>query len=241
MAYTIFRPKRGTAAQWNSANPILKEGEMGIEFPDAGVGTGACRIKFGDGSTPWKDLSYGVAPENYFGGDTDLFIKKTEFTYTNDDITHMKNSVNGNTLAIGQLNEWKTNASNTMEELAGDIENGTVNDSSKLDGLDSSYYKAFLYKAPLTIYGWTGSGPYVQTVNLVKNNPNAPDVTSNSVFVSGPMGQKATTQTTNQNRLKALNTINLGYATLGSNSVTVTCFTKPTADINVFWLIKEVG
>ncbi len=61
MAYAKIRPRRGTATQWETANPILVEGEIGVEVPDDGVGTGTVNIKFGDGVTPWNDLPYGIA------------------------------------------------------------------------------------------------------------------------------------------------------------------------------------
>lgn len=41
--------RRGTAAQWAAANPILGDGEMGIE-KDTGI------IKIGDGVTAWADI-----------------------------------------------------------------------------------------------------------------------------------------------------------------------------------------
>ena len=61
--YSKIRPRRGTAAQWSTVNPVLAYSEMGIEYPDSGIGTGMVKIKFGDGSTPWNDLEYGVNPE----------------------------------------------------------------------------------------------------------------------------------------------------------------------------------
>lgn len=60
MAYVKIRPRRGTKAQWESDNPILSEGEMGIEYPMSGVGTGKINIKLGDGITPWIDLPYAI-------------------------------------------------------------------------------------------------------------------------------------------------------------------------------------
>jgi hypothetical protein len=48
---TIIQHRRGTAAQWTSANPVLAEGELGL-VTDTG------RYKIGDGSTEWVDLSY---------------------------------------------------------------------------------------------------------------------------------------------------------------------------------------
>lgn len=43
--------RRGTAAQWTSANPILAEGEMGVE-------TDTLKVKMGDGVTRWNTLIY---------------------------------------------------------------------------------------------------------------------------------------------------------------------------------------
>jgi hypothetical protein len=44
--------RRGTAAQWTAANPILAQGEMGVE-------TDTGQFKVGDGSTAWNSLAYG--------------------------------------------------------------------------------------------------------------------------------------------------------------------------------------
>src|SRR5262249_32420106 len=47
----VIQLRRDTAAQWTAANPVLAAGEPGLES-DTG------RIKFGDGSTAWRDLAY---------------------------------------------------------------------------------------------------------------------------------------------------------------------------------------
>ena len=48
---TQIQVRRGTAAAWTSANPILAQGEIGYEIDNHG-------IKVGDGSTAWDSLSY---------------------------------------------------------------------------------------------------------------------------------------------------------------------------------------
>lgn len=64
--------KRATAALWNSNNPVLADGEMGIE-------TDTRQFKFGNGITPWTGLSYsggtssggnvdGGVPDSVYGG-----------------------------------------------------------------------------------------------------------------------------------------------------------------------------
>lgn len=51
MAIDRWQMRRGTAAQWTSANPTLADGEPGFER-DTG------RIKVGDGVTQWVGLPY---------------------------------------------------------------------------------------------------------------------------------------------------------------------------------------
>ena len=48
---TAIQIRRGTAAQWTSANPTLTAGEQGFE-------TDTGKVKIGNGSTAWTSLSY---------------------------------------------------------------------------------------------------------------------------------------------------------------------------------------
>lgn len=64
MSYAKICPRRSTKTKWELDNPILLSGEMGIENPDTGTGTGLVKIKFGDGITPWNDLPYGLDSES---------------------------------------------------------------------------------------------------------------------------------------------------------------------------------
>jgi hypothetical protein len=50
--------RRGTAAEWTSANPTLATGELGYEVDTAA-------IKIGDGVTAWASLAYGAVSEAY--------------------------------------------------------------------------------------------------------------------------------------------------------------------------------
>lgn len=47
----IFQYRRGSTSEWESVNPILRDGEPGLD-------TTVRKIKIGDGITPWKDLPY---------------------------------------------------------------------------------------------------------------------------------------------------------------------------------------
>jgi sarcosine oxidase gamma subunit len=59
---TLIQPRRGTAAQWTSANPVLEVGELGFE-------TDTGKEKRGDGTSDWTELEYRPAP-----GELPLFI-----------------------------------------------------------------------------------------------------------------------------------------------------------------------
>ncbi len=50
--------RRGTYAEWNSANPVLASGEFALQT-DASSGVAAGSFKVGDGSTVWNSLPYG--------------------------------------------------------------------------------------------------------------------------------------------------------------------------------------
>ena len=67
MTITRIQVRRGTAAAWTAANPVLAEGEPGLE-----LGTG--KIKYGDGLSTWSDLSYassGSGGSSGGGGSSD--------------------------------------------------------------------------------------------------------------------------------------------------------------------------
>jgi hypothetical protein len=72
---TIIQNRRGTAAQWTTANPVLSVGELGLE-------TDTLKIKFGNGTNTWTALSYAAQ--------TDISGKaNTVHTHTTADITDM--------------------------------------------------------------------------------------------------------------------------------------------------------
>jgi hypothetical protein len=50
-AQAVIQLRRGTAAQWTSANPTLAAGEIGLE-------TDTDKLKIGNGSTGWTSLAY---------------------------------------------------------------------------------------------------------------------------------------------------------------------------------------
>ncbi|NLJ90722.1 MAG: hypothetical protein GX323_07450, partial [Clostridiales bacterium] len=60
MAYRV-QIRRGTAAQWQQANPVLLDGEFAIEKDTR-------KFKIGDGTTAWNDLPYATQGETGLQG-----------------------------------------------------------------------------------------------------------------------------------------------------------------------------
>lgn len=54
------RPRRGSKTEWETIDPVLLEGEMGIEYPNDGISAGNIKIKFGDGIRSWNNLPYAI-------------------------------------------------------------------------------------------------------------------------------------------------------------------------------------
>lgn len=52
-AGATIKLRRDTAEDWTIANPVLSEGEPGLE-------TDTRLIKYGDGTTPWNELEYSA-------------------------------------------------------------------------------------------------------------------------------------------------------------------------------------
>ena len=48
---TIFQLRRGPSSEWESINPVLREGEPGYA-------TTIKKQKIGNGVTPWRDLPF---------------------------------------------------------------------------------------------------------------------------------------------------------------------------------------
>jgi hypothetical protein len=64
-----FRFQRGSANRWTEVDPVLGEGEPGVEV-DTGL------FKIGDGHTPWSDLEYFLT-EPYVTGIVEVIIAET--------------------------------------------------------------------------------------------------------------------------------------------------------------------
>lgn len=77
---SVIRFKRGTAAAWSSANPILALGEPGWDLTNN-------IIKVGDGVTAWNALPVAAAVSSVNGFTGDVTLTKSDFGLGNVDNT----------------------------------------------------------------------------------------------------------------------------------------------------------
>jgi hypothetical protein len=89
--------RRDTASNWTTTNPILSQGEPGLEL-------GTNKIKYGDGTTPWVDLSYATTTTDNIKFITDFIYDPAGITIENADLTH------GATAAVVVPGNGTTNA-----------------------------------------------------------------------------------------------------------------------------------
>ena len=66
MARKKIQLRRDGAENWSLNNPILSDGEFGVELSDSG----SAKLKIGNGGKSWNDL-------DYFGGTGNSFQKVT--------------------------------------------------------------------------------------------------------------------------------------------------------------------
>ncbi len=110
-----MQQRRGTAAQWTSANPILAAGEIGFE-------TDTGKFKMGNGSSAWSALSY-------FADSSDFDTTAIESTIDSKVATAVDNLVAGAPAALNTLNElavaidsdssFATTITNALSQKAG--------------------------------------------------------------------------------------------------------------------------
>lgn len=119
---TLIQIRRGTAAQWNSANPelgqgILYRGEIGYE-------TDTGRFKIGDGSTAWSSgLNYASVLPGVSGVDTHYGfagIDGIEILDPNGDGSYLTFAVSG--IQSTQVNDFVQAVQNIVDADAIDVE-----------------------------------------------------------------------------------------------------------------------
>jgi hypothetical protein len=94
---SYLRPRRGKKSTAESQALVLKRGEVFFECPDTGVGTGAGKIKVGDGSTAYSSLPYFLEQTNVENS-TIGFTDSSSATASSNNATYLTNIKPANSL-----------------------------------------------------------------------------------------------------------------------------------------------
>jgi hypothetical protein len=102
-AITTIKLRRGTAAQWTSANPILAAGDMGIE-------TETHTSKFGDGTLAWSALPYSVGDSSGIGTIQWSSVTEKPTEFPPEAHTHVKTEITdfAHTHIVEDITDWPT-------------------------------------------------------------------------------------------------------------------------------------
>ena len=107
--------RRGGAQEWANANPILAQGELGIEL-DTG------RFKIGDGVTAWNTLRYERPIESTSNTANTLVQRDTDGNFAAGTIT---------ATLIGNASTSTRLSSSRQIQLSGDLTGSEIFDGSQ--------------------------------------------------------------------------------------------------------------
>ena len=123
---TRMQQRRGTAAQWTAANPILAAGEIGFE-------TDSGKFKMGDGVNTWSSLFY--------------FADSADF-----DTTAINTSINSAvSTAVTNLVAGAPAALNTLNEIAAAIDNNASYSATIVQSLSEKASTSAMTAADLVV------------------------------------------------------------------------------------------
>ena len=118
MAYKL-KPKRGSKARAEELNILLDAGEIFLEKPENGLGTGPGNIKVGDGVTRYADLPYFIASESISYDIDELKEKTAELeTVTANHETDIQNLEHDSEEQDGRLDTLESTTAQHTTDIA---------------------------------------------------------------------------------------------------------------------------
>lgn len=220
MAVTI-QVRRGTLSNWTTVNPILADGEIGLDLT-------SLRIKVGNGTSTWNQLDYSFAkiffgsgtPASNLGYKNDVYIDNLTgliYNKTNDTTWAAGTSIVGNYVNLSDVGV-------TVASLSG----GKIPDTQIPDGIarDSEVTTALSSYVPNSAKGVAsgvatldsnGTVPDTQIPAAIARDSEVTTAINNlSSTLTTSIGNVATDLSTNYVPNTAKGTAN-GVATLGSD------------------------
>ena len=111
---TRMQQRRGTAAQWTAADPVLGAGEIGFE-------TDTGKIKMGDVTSSWTELYYFLDSNDLdLGGSLDDYVPLTQ-KGANNGVATLDSAGKVPLAQLGNIIDGAPDALNTLNEIAAAI------------------------------------------------------------------------------------------------------------------------
>lgn len=122
-----LRPRRGKQATAVSQNIILKRGEVFFEVPTGGVGTGAGKIKMGDGTTAYDSLPY--------------FLQQTTVDVASSVVAFTESSTTANATLLNEIASGATVKVliGAIKKLLRNLDSSVTSLNNDLDSLSTSF------------------------------------------------------------------------------------------------------
>jgi|CryBogDrversion2_2_1035213.scaffolds.fasta_scaffold03147_2 hypothetical protein len=229
--------RRDTALNWTTVNPVLGNGEPGLE-------TDTLKIKYGDGVTAWAQLSYPtvyatptpaaaltgtVLPSNIVSSSLTSVGTLTNLTVTNP----ILGSLNGNAASATTAVSCSGTAANATNAISAQVANtlggGLANQIVYQTGTGIINYITAPGSAN-TYLGWNGTG---FTWNTVPNAGTLSGATLASNILSSNLTSLGTlTSLLSSGSILSSGTAGIGYANGAGGTVTQTSSRTNTVTIN---------
>ncbi len=189
---TRMQQRRGTAAQWTAADPVLGAGEIGFE-------TDTGKFKMGDGTSSWTELYYFLDSNDLdLGGSLDDYVPLTQ-KGANNGVATLDSAGKVPLTQLGNIIDGAPEALNTLNELAAaisddpDFYTNITDITSDIADLNTSYGDLF------TSVGIVSSAVSDLTTDLGTAETNITTLTNDlntlETTVSGVQGSLATAET----------------------------------------------
>jgi len=189
---TRMQQRRGTAAQWTAADPVLGAGEIGFE-------TDTGKFKMGDGTSSWTELYYFLDSNDLdLGGSLDDYVPLTQ-KGANNGVATLDSAGKVPLTQLGNIIDGAPEALNTLNELAAaisddpDFYTNITDITSDIADLNTSYGDLFTSLGTVTSAVsdlTTDLGTAETNITTLTNDLNTLETT-----VSGVQGSLATAET----------------------------------------------
>ena len=168
----LIQVRRGTAANWASVNPILAQGEIGVETD--GLGTDNVKEKIGDGIKDWNSLPYKSSGGSVGGISTVTGVNVDNTDPSNPIINQDDSKANDAYSKVAEIDVGGVRAGDnvnaTISEALNKILSAPFQDLSYSYSINYSLVEKGLSVTPTSTWNITPNDDTVTDVSILRNN-----------------------------------------------------------------------